>query len=66
MTAYTREGVAQIREGIREGSGLFFYDCPACPCDFGAMTRDLAVAEREAAEHDTAFHADHKPEGETS
>jgi hypothetical protein len=52
---------AQIREGIRPGSGLYFYDCPECPCSFGAMTRDRAVAEREAADHDAEFHAEPEP-----
>jgi len=47
--------VAQLREGIRAGSGLWFYDCPVCPCDFGTMG-PKAKAEREAAEHDAKYH----------
>ena len=49
--------IAQVREAIRPGSGLWFYDCPACPCDFGVMTSDKARAEQEARDHDARYHA---------
>lgn len=48
--------VARLREGIRDGSGLWFWDCPACPCAFGPVG-SRARAEREAAEHDAECHA---------
>jgi hypothetical protein len=55
---------ALIREGVRKGSGLWFYDCPACPCDFGALTRDRAAAQQQAADHDAEYHPGTPPAGE--
>ena len=54
----TTTTTAQLREGIREGAGLWFYDCPVCPCDFGPMTRDKDEAQRQAREHDAKYHAE--------
>lgn len=48
--------VAQLREGVRDGSGLWFYDCPVCPCDFGTMG-SREKAKREGAAHDAECHA---------
>ena len=59
LSVRNREGLmatALIREAIRKGSGLWFYDCPACPCDFGALNRDRGEAVRQGAGHDAKFH----------
>jgi hypothetical protein len=55
-TALKPVPTAQIREGIGPGTGLWFYDCPECPCDFGTMG-SREKAEREAAGHDAEHHA---------
>jgi len=47
---------AELREGIRPGSGVWFYDCPVCPCDFGPLTRDKDEAQCQAREHDAKHH----------
>jgi hypothetical protein len=47
--------IAQLREGIRPGSGLWFYDCGACPCAFGTMG-SREKAEQEGRAHDAVYH----------
>jgi hypothetical protein len=52
---------AFILEGVKPGSGLWFWDCPVCPCAFGPLVLTRTEAKRQGREHDAECHPEPAP-----
>lgn len=52
----------RLREGVREGSGFWFWECPICDCAFGPLFRSKEEAAHQGSDHDAEEHPDEVPQ----